>query len=120
MFDFIENLDIFFSALMAPIFYIYYPLTLTCLIYTWHMNIKKMRAKKLVLRIFSLIIICCTTVYCILTVLLLYQRAGYALMGSIYLAPAFSLGLLDLYLMYKNKYMTYKKQRTSTFDQEKT
>lgn len=103
--EFIQFLDAFFSVLMPPVYYMYYPLALVSLIYVGRMNMKKKCAPELALRAFSLAIIYCSIVYCALTALFLYQSAGYALLGSVYLSPAFLLGLLDLYLIHKNKYI---------------
>lgn len=98
-----QLLDAFFSALMFPVFYLYYPLVLISLIYVGRMNFKKEGISQLRLRALSLSIVFCSFVYCALTALLLYQSAGYALITSIYLGPAFLLGLVGLYLIHKNK-----------------
>lgn len=101
--EFIQALDAFFTLLMSPVYYMYYPLVLISLIYVGRMNLKKECAPKFALQFLSAAIISYSVVYCALTALLLYQRAGYALLGSVYLGPAFLLGLLDIYLIHRNK-----------------
>lgn len=100
--ELIQTLDVFFSQLISPVYYVYYPLVLISLAYIGRKNWKKEFAPKFVLRCLFLSIIYCSLTYCALTALLLYQRAGYALLGSVYLSPAFLLGLFDLYLIHKN------------------
>lgn len=99
--ELIQTLDAFFSLLILPVYYAYYPLVLISLAYIGRKNWKKEFAPKFVLRGLFFSIIYCSVTYCALTALLLYQRAGYALLGSVYLSPAFLLGLFDLFLIRK-------------------